>query len=443
MADHSSIPGLMLVVFICVLIAYDCRSTIRNLVSARNVFLITIIAWYGLESSLVPPELNRYTSSEFLRALVYVAMSVGGFLLAYSGTRSRFFDATFDRIIRIDRPKVVFSVFLFAIAIGFLPLVVLSNGDLTLILKDAFIPGRRWSGVFQRGRFGGTRDAFLELQMFLRAAIPVAAAIVYEKKQSGFAKAVAIAFSCYMISKAINDGTRSKVVEVLLPFGAALYWRMKNKYKRLALVFGLPTLVALGLFWSAASVLGRNEGALKWEEAGSAEYVGFEMFRELLFLSKCVPAEVGFQYGYTYLVQLVNPIPRAIWQNKPVGDAGLVLADMQGQVQNGQTMMTVAPGLIGEMYWNFGVVGIIGLSAFLGVVAKAWDRARKLASESLLSFTVYAAGLAIIFVTGRSVSMNILYGMLALYTLLILCGRSRSSRVKANIYRYQMDIKQR
>jgi oligosaccharide repeat unit polymerase len=424
-AEHSSFPGLILVISLCFLIAQDCSKGIGRLVSARNVFLLTIFAWYGLEGSLVPDKLNLYSSSEFLIGLSYVAMSVVAFLVGYSQTRARFFDTAFSRLARIDRPSVVFVVFLFALCIGFLPLVVLSKGNLLLILQDAFVPARRWSGPFQRGRFGGARDAFLELQMFLRAALPLAAAILFEKRQSSFCKAIAFMFSCYMISKAVNDGTRSKVVEVFLPFAGAIYWRLPRRLKRIALILGLPVLIVLGLLWSAATVLGRNEGTLKWEDAASAEYVGFEMFRELLYLARAVPEHTGYQYGFTYYVQLVNPIPRALWPGKPVGDAGLVLAEMQGQINNGRVAMTVAPGLLGEMYWNFGLLGIIGLSAVLGSVAKAWDRARAMASESLLTFTVYAAGLALIFVTGRSFNMNIMYGMLSLYSLLILFGQRR------------------
>lgn len=437
MTDHSSIPGLILVLCICLLIAQDCARNVGRLVSARNVFLLTILAWYGLESSLVPPELNRYSSNELLMGLIYVAMSVAAFVVGHSSTSGGVFDGTFERLTRIDRPRVVFGVFTFALCVGFLPLVVISKGNLLLIFQDAFTSGSRWSGVFQRSRFGGARDAFLELQMFLRAAIPIAAAIVFEKRQSEFRRSVAIMFAFYMIAKAVNDGTRSKVVEVLLPFAAALYWRMPKAQKRLALIFGLPTLIVSGLFWSAASVLGRNEGTLRWEEAASADYVGFEMFRELLFLARAVPAEAEFQFGFTYYVQLVNPIPRALWAGKPVGDAGLVLAEMQGQFNNGQATMTVAPGLIGEMYWNFGFFGIIGLSAVLGALAKSWDRTRKLASESLLAFTVYAAGLALIFVTGRSINMNIMYGMLSLYFLLIVFGRSRSSRNQTSLHGHQ------
>ena len=123
----------------------------------------------------------------------------------------------------------------------------------------------------------------------------------------------------------------------------------------------------------------------------------------------------------------MNPIPRALWPGKPDDDAGLELARFKGLIANGSAYLTVSPGLIGEMYWNFGIVGVVLISGFFGYLAKSWDRVRPFSQHSVLAFTVFAAGLAIIFLSGRSVNMATLYGLLALSALLILFHR-RSKR---------------
>ncbi len=418
---------------VCVgLIFYDCRRDIRQLVSARNVFILTIMAWFLLEASLVPKALTVFSPEQYSFGLVCVGVCIVAFLFGYGSSRGGVFDPVFRRLARIDSPRVLWGVFIIACLIGFAPLLYLAKGNPLLVLEDAFTFKARWSGLFTRGRYGGVRDALLELRMFLRAAVPLAAAILVHRKQPTDRKLIVAFFLLYMFMDALTGGTRSKVVEVFLPIAAAIYWRMSPALKKNAITFGLPALVVVAMFWSAANVLGRNEGKLDWERAASADYVGFEMFRELLFVTDIVPEKANYQLGYTYYVQAINPIPRAIWKNKPTGDAGLQLAKVKGMVAGGDAYLTVSPGLIGEMYWNFGMPGIALISLFVGYLAKSWDRARPLTTQSVLAFTVFAAGLAIIFLSGRSFNMATLYGMLSLYALLVLfSGNVRQQPVQA------------
>jgi hypothetical protein len=420
----STILPIALLLVCTGVIVHDCRWDIRQLVSARNVFVLTLMAWYVLEACLAPKELQIYTQQHFDLGVGYVVLSLCAFLMGYHNTKGGAFDPLFRRLARIDNPNTILGVFLIACAIGFLPLMVIAKGDVVVILKDAFLErSSRWSSVFGRGRYGGWKDAFLELQMFLRAAVPLAAAVLADRRQRFEAKATACAFLIYMLAGAYRSGTRAKVVEVVLPLAAAAYWRMPAHLKRQAILFGLPAMAVLGLFWSAASVSGRNSGRVDWDKATEVDYVGFEMFRELLYISSIVPEKTGYKYGHTYYVQAVNPIPRALWPSKPVGDAGLELAKHRGMVAGGDAYLTVSPGLLGEMYWNFGVFGIGGLSGLLGYLAKSWDRVRPYSAQSILAFTVFAAGLAIIFLSGRSINMATLYGMLALFCLLVLLSK--------------------
>jgi hypothetical protein len=124
----------------------------------------------------------------------------------------------------------------------------------------------------------------------------------------------------------------------------------------------------------------------------------------------------------TYFTQLVNPIPRAIWPNKPVADAGLIMARAYGAVdKNGEPTMTTSPGFLGEAYLNFGFVGLLIIPAAAGVIVGAWDRLLPVASASMPAFMVYAAGLATIFTSGRSFNMSTFYGLLSLFVLLLVC----------------------
>ena len=416
------------------LIVVDCIRDLRQLVSARNVFLVTVLAWYLLEAIGVPAEISKYTQEEYNFSLIAVLLCCVSFLIAYTISKGGIFDNSFRRIAGIDRPKLIWSVFLLAIGLGFLPLVVISKGNLMLIIDDTFTSRARWGGPFQRGRFGGARDAFLELQLFLRAALPLAAAILAHPKQSSGRRIFAAIFLFYMTSRALNDGTRSKVLEALMPVAAACYWRMSPALKRKAIAFGLPCICVLGVIWAGAAVSGRNAGTTDWDKATEVDYVGFEMFRELLYLERMIPEYSDHKYGHTYYVQLVNPIPRFLWPGKPVGDAGLELAGLQDSVANGADL-TISPGLIGEMHWNGGIIGIFIVSAFMGYLAKSWDRIRPLATQSLLAFTIFAAGLAIIFLSGRAINMTVLYGMIAILMLLLFFAKPKKGPGRTQLTR--------
>ena len=425
LANHF---GILVTVGATFVIAIDCIRDARRLVSARNVFILAVMAWFLLEAVILPKDLLAFSQSEVDIATGLIGLSLFCFLIGYSQTRGGIFDPVFRRLVRVDNQRVLWFVFVAVCVIGFTPLLIVAKGDVTAIVRDAITPSRRWSSIFARNRYGGMKDAMLELQMFLRAAIPLAVAICFYPRQSAGRRAISCLFLAYMFAAAHNSGTRSKVLEVVLPILAGIYWRLPSAVKRRAIVFGLPPLLLLGFVWSAASVIGRNEGRVAWEEAGDAEYIGFEMFRELLYIRDNVPARFDYRYGNTYWVQIVNPIPRFLWPSKPIEDAGLELAKMKGMIQDGDAYLTVSPGLIGEMYWNFSIPGIAFISLFLGYLAKSWDRLRPMAEQSLMAFCFFAAGLAVIFLSGRSVTASTLYGMLALCVAIMYFGRPKGRR---------------
>ena len=142
------------------------------------------------------------------------------------------------------------------------------------------------------------------------------------------------------------------------------------------------------------------------------------MFQVLLYVVRAEKQELALQYGFTYFTQIVNPIPRAVWPGKPVGDAGLILARAVGAVdRNGEPTMTVSPGFLGEAYLNFGFLGLLIIPAVAGVIVRAWDELWPIASTVFPAFLVYAMGLAAILASGRSFNFSTFYGLMALYAL--------------------------
>ena len=404
---------------ICVILGWHSRRNIQRLASAFGVFLMSILAWYAIELLVFPVAIQQYTDEQIMYAVGCVALCLTGFLAGYllptkhppAGTSTkRWIDL-------LDNPDYVWNVFLFLTLVGIVPLLWIAKGNLLVIFEDAFLPRKRWSSMFQRARYGDVRDAILELQMFLRAAVIPACIVIFSslRWQSLFRKCTAAIIVAYAIARALNDGARISVIEVTMPVAASLYWITPSKGRSWFLLFGAPTIAAIGIVWAVATVVGRDEGKFEWKMAAEARYTGFEMSRELLFLTGNVPDNFPYQWGKTYWAQLINPIPRFVWAAKPSLDAGLQLARLQGQVINDEPKLTVAPGLIGEMYWNFGLPGIVFISIGIGWLACRWDQFGSLQTDSLPRFLIFASGLGIIFASGRSINMSCFYSLIALY----------------------------
>jgi len=66
------------------------------------------------------------------------------------------------------------------------------------------------------------------------------------------------------------------------------------------------------------------------------------------------------------------------------------------------------------MYFNFGLAGVIGLSALGGWFVRGWDRIAWLHRESTPTLILYCMGLAVLFIMGRSFNMPMLYRILFL-----------------------------
>ncbi len=206
-----------------------------------------------------------------------------------------------------------------------------------------------------------------------------------------------------MLLRANASGMRSAVVPIMLPMAAAAFWKANYEWRKWLIIVGVPLTLVLGYFYSAFVVANRNQGTTDFDKAWEAaqEYTGFEMFRELLFIRDQVPENVPFQYGRSYLNQVINPIPRYFWQGKPIWDAGILLAKAKGFYgTNGDVFMTNSPGFVGEAYLNFGVAGLIAIPFAAGWLIRAWDRLLLFSSRSFLVFAVFAGGLGNILASG-------------------------------------------
>jgi len=426
----SNTAAIVAAVGLFACLVFDLRHSFYRLLSGRTVVLVAVTYWYLLEALRVPAALEEYTQSEYNFALLSVAVSVAVFLLAYHTSRWTLFDPIARRLPVLDDPRVLWRLVLAGFTIGFGSLLIYLNFDFSAFFVGLFGLNRRWTGAMGRGRYGSWSTILFELQLFLQATVPLAVCLVFQKNASLFKRCIAALFVAWMFLRTFASGARSPLVPILLCVAAAMFWRAGHRTRRWLILIGLPIALVGGYFLSAVIVAGRNEGKFDVSVATEVDYVGFEMFRELLFIIRAEDNGLPPQYGLTYFTQMVNPIPRAIWPGKPVADAGLILARAYGAVdKNGEPIMTVSPGFIGEAYLNFGFLGLVVIPGIAGMLVRSWDRLLPVASRSLPAFLVYATGLATFFASGRSFNFSTFYGVLALFVLLIAFEKLGSIRI--------------
>ena len=125
-------------------------------------------------------------------------------------------------------------------------------------------------------------------------------------------------------------------------------------------------LVIAGLF-VISSMLAFRRGLSEWQDV--RDHAGLDSVlevtvggRHFLDLSKtaqvilAVPERVAYQYGRTMVTWITAPIPRSIWPGKPAVGAGIELGPKVFGTAPGTG---VPPGIVGELYMNFGLIGVL------------------------------------------------------------------------------------
>jgi hypothetical protein len=408
----------------------DLRRDVTRLLSARNVVLLGIFAWFLLEPLQLPDALQGYGRAANDFGLMLVGLALWSFLYGYGVSRNRIFEPIGVRLEQLDDRNRLWRVLVLAAWVGFLPVIIYGGTDLVALGQGILGMRRTWGGPLGRGTLGDFRAAFLILETCAWGVSWLAILFFADRRNPPGARFFALFIVAWSMVRAYGSGTRSTLLVAIAVPCAAIFWlappRRRTRLVLLAPVFGIAFYLL-----STAMVSGRGLGHLALNDWPS--YIGHEMFRELLFIVDQVPTVHEYKLGETYWVQLLNPIPRFLWPDKPMG-FGVEFSAWHGYdaLAGGPNM---APGLIGEMYVNFGILGVVVCSFFGGGLCRAWDRLRERFAHSVPVLMFYTGGLTTLFLLGRSVSMSIFYPLIGLYLTVSVVlrytrgpARSRSSR---------------
>jgi hypothetical protein len=413
----SAIPAYFLAALIALALWADLRHDVCRLVSGRNVVLLCIGAWYLLEAIVVPDALLSYTQEQYNLGIFHVALAFTAFLLGYHYTSGcSLFPAMGEKITFFDDEKWLWRLTMIGAIIGFTPIVYVTGTNVGELFEGIMGGRKTWGGLLARGTYGDARAAFLELERFIEGVAPCAAILLFSRGSTLVQRLVCASVMVWPMLRAWGSGTRGTVITTFGVLIAVIYWKATPALRKSML---LTTFVCVPLIFGLMNAMGRSRasgtGEFSWEARSEGTYTGNEMFRELLFITSSFPAKMDYQYGYIYYVRLLNPIPRFLWPGKPKQGAVNLTAILQGAGRaDGEQTIGVCQGIIGEMYINFGVIGIFGLSVFGGWLVKGWDQIPRLFSHSLPTLMFYSGGLGALFLMGRGFDMGIFYGLLTM-----------------------------
>jgi oligosaccharide repeat unit polymerase len=96
-----------------------------------------------------------------------------------------------------------------------------------------------------------------------------------------------------------------------------------------------------------------------------------------------------YQYGSTYIVPFVAPIPRAVWPSKPVISPGI---DFAIEVYSSRARGGIPPDGIAELYWNFGLALMLAFAPLLGAALGALDGVVQVRTTGNTNWFLYLVG---------------------------------------------------
>jgi oligosaccharide repeat unit polymerase len=365
------------------------------------------VAWFLIVFLVAAPYVNRWFNARYLR------QQSGVYQLARFGVDQPSLQRQLD---------ILFIGCAFIYAILVLVAAIRIKGEMYYF----FFPYLGYKPQpWGRGRIGTGFDAALSfaeyVQMMVSAVFGVMAAVSTNRRTRYLALLLCfIAWPYYLF-----DRTRNYILAVILP--AILTWvflRLRGSLLKKIAILGACYLVLSA--WMAFIIENRSGGSIanafkergfNFKRESSVHHEGLNMYEELCWINTFIEkGTYNPNWGARYFAELANPIPRALWHNKPLIGIDYAIARGQGVKSandggdgSGGVYATISTGMIGQGVVNFGTIlgpaaAALLMSFWVAVLARLDLNISKLGRLPL-----YALGLILTFNLGRDITLITLY----------------------------------
>ena len=318
--------------------------------------------------------------------------------------------------------RLILGVWIFLMLIA----LVRTNFDF-LGLFAPYISGK--ANPWGRGRVGTGFDALISfanyLQIMLAASFGIVAAVAKNRRT----RTTALIITLLSLPWFLLDRTRNTMLAVAMP--GLLAWVFVRFRGSLLLKVGVLAgafLVTEG--WMKFVIENRSgknismafsqmgiEGVVEQIGATEGKHEGLNMFEELTWVNSFIDkGTYVVNNGARYFAELVNPIPRAIWPDKPM--IGIDYAIARGQLYEaagdlqGGVGATISTGMIGQGVVNFGTFFGVLAAALLMAFWVAVLARQDLMGEKMGRMLLFFIGCVLTFNLGRDITLITLYPFL-------------------------------
>jgi hypothetical protein len=318
--------------------------------------------------------------------------------------------------------RLILGVWIFLMLIALLR----TNFDV-LGLFAPYISGKAYP--WARGRVGSGFDALISFANYLQIMLVASFGIVAAVAKNRRTRTIALVVTGLTLPWFLLDRTRNTMLAVVLP--GLLAWVFVRFRGGLLLKFA----VLLGAFlvtegWMKFVLQNRSstnismafsqlgiEGVYDQIEASEGKHAGLNMLEELTWVNSFIDkGTYVVNNGGRYFAELVNPIPRAIWPDKPM--IGIDYAIARGQLYaaagdaQGGVGATISTGMIGQGVVNFGTFFGVLAAAFLMAFWVAVLARQDLMGEKMGRMLLFFIGCVLTFNLGRDITLITLYPFL-------------------------------
>jgi hypothetical protein len=277
-----------------------------------------------------------------------------------------------------------------------------------------------------RARIGSGFDALLSFALYIQMMVTTVFGVLAAVCTNRRTRFLSLIFCFISWPYFVFGRTRNIILAIAIP--AMLSWvflRLRGGVWKKIIVLAALFIVVNG--WMAFIIQNRSnmsitdalrEKGFNLKEESDVHHQGLNMFEELCWINTFIRnGTYKPNWGARYFAELVNPVPRALWHNKPL--IGIDYAIARGQAIRGAgsasgtaaagVYATISTGVIGQGVVNFG--SILGPAA-AALIMSFW--AALLARQDLHIWELgrlplYTCGLILTFNLGRDITFITLY----------------------------------
>jgi len=292
---------------------------------------------------------------------------------------------------------------------------------------------------------GGGLDALWSfanyIQIMLTASFGIVAAVAINPRTRS------LALLCFILAAPfyLLDRARNVMLATFLPgLLAWVFLRLRSGWiTKVAVLVGAFLVVEVWMKFIIETRSDQNisqaisrvglAGVIETAEAEDAKHRGLTMFSELAWINSFIDkGTFAVNWGARYFSEIVNPIPRALWPDKPSIGIDYAIARGQGFERAGDAQAgigaTISTGMIGQGVTNFGTFFGVLSSALIMALWIAFLARQDLKGERMGRMLLFFMGCVLTFNLGRDITLMTLYPIIFGYAMLIFWTKTHGEK---------------